>query len=277
MPVAPAVQPSSPAAMPQPFIPPQPTGFQGSMMPPTGTGMAYGAATPSFAPPPPPPGSMAIPGAGFLQPPPGAGNAAVVGAVPAAPVVKLPPGVQCPGSYPARARKWDFCKNAKGDPMLHIIFALRVGVDENKEPVYVDFPREKRFSFTESAIDRTYESLGYMGWHGDDLRELIGENSFDLGKVEVEVTLDYGQPYVDEKGRTRQAQPEIAWVNPLGSIRGQKMDADELDDWCANMASMRRSKRGTSSAAARVVAEGAKSHGNAAPDFKADSGDEIPF
>lgn len=162
--------------------------------------------------------------------------------------------------------------------MLSIVFELRIGEDENEQPIYVEFPRERRFSFLEAAVERTFESLEYMGWTGDDPTEFAGGKGFNLGEKEVDVTLQYGRPYIDDKGRAWGEAPEIAWINPLNGIRGKKIAADDLKAWGASLAAERRKKRKAQQVAAKAVGANGTGANVKAPDFQTTDPDEqIPF
>lgn len=274
-----------------------------SSTPPVGTSVTPSTAPTTVTPPPTPhfaPGGASqpmnhasmmgnVPGATTTQMPPlgGAPGTLIGSIVPtnqnanaAAPVsaegrFRLPPGVTCPGSYVARAKSWDFRPTQGGDVMLCVIFEIKTGIDADGKSVWADFPRAKNLAFTDNSEARSYESLGYMGWKGDDLSELA-ENGGPI-KEEVDVQIQMSSEWEDSKGVKHPPSPEIAWINPLNGIRGEKIDAPTLKDWAASMKERRKAKLAAAKPSEALKKVIHNSGGTAPGGFTPGADDDIPF
>jgi hypothetical protein len=115
--------------------------------------------------------------------------------------------------------------------------------DDNKEQVVVEFKltdaSDPDFGysiswfgfFTDKALQRTIESLRYLGWKGDDLAELPTLAETGMLPEEVDLVVEHEE----YKGALR---AKVAWVNKPGGGRVQlakPMEADSLKSFAARM------------------------------------------
>lgn len=184
---------------------------------------------------------------------------------------RLPPNVACPGNYTARAKTWGFRPTQGGDVMLAVLFEIKTGVDGHGNAVWHDFPRPKNLAFTDKSEERSFESLKYMGWNGNDIMDLA-KNGGGINQ-EVDVTIQMSGEWEDTKGKKRPPSPEIAWINPISGIRGEEIATPILASWAAKMNEKRKAKlsAGTPSEAVKKLLE---KEGTSVPGGKED---EIPF
>ena len=114
------------------------------------------------------------------------------------------------GSYKARAEDADLSETNAGNPQVAVLLRLISGGPAVEQQLITWYG-----SFTEKAIDRTLESLRYLGWKGDDLSNLQG-----VGTSEVTVVIEHGE---DPEGKLR---ARVKWINSGGGLAVKKrMDA----------------------------------------------------
>lgn len=143
------------------------------------------------------------------------------------------------GVYRARAREGALTTSKTDKPMLVVTFEI---VDDGE---WKGACMTWRGFFTEKTTDRTFESLRYCGWRGDDINNLDGIK-------DNEVELDIKREKYKEKW-----EPKIQWVNKPGTIKaGAPMAADRATAFAAAMrraAEASRVKTGAGSAPAGNV------------------------
>lgn len=115
------------------------------------------------------------------------------------------------GTYKARATQVLLTQSkTKGTPGIQVNFQIQ---DE-------DFAGESiRWDgwLTEKTAERTFESLRYCGWHGDDISVFAGEgvlDGCDMNDVEIVVKMEpYDGPNEEYQGKSF---PRVQWVNKSG-------------------------------------------------------------
>lgn len=106
-------------------------------------------------------------------------------------------------------------------------------------------------TFTDNTTERIIESLGHMGWQGDDLSEFDGisdERAMELLPNEVELACDV-EPAREYNGKHYDARLRINWVNRIGGGRfvfdsETRIQGSSLKSFAAQMRSTIKSVRG---------------------------------
>lgn len=101
--------------------------------------------------------------------------------------------------------------------------------------------------FTEKTVDRTMQSLRYLGWETDDLSDLAG-----IGSNEVRVVIEHEE---DQQGEMR---ARVKWINGGGGI-GLK---DKMDDNAARAFAARMKGAAIASRSAQPRNGGKSGSGN---------------
>lgn len=117
------------------------------------------------------------------------------------------------GRYKARGVEGALSTTSKGNPQVAVL--LEITQDgPHKGETYTWYGH-----FTEKTEERTFESLRYLGWAGDDLTDLRG-----IDANEVSITIGHEE---DEGGKT---YPRVRWINAAGGGLAIK---DRMDDTAA--------------------------------------------
>lgn len=118
------------------------------------------------------------------------------------------------GEHGARAKKWGFKKNKKGDEEIWVLFTLDAGED-----VFW------RGNFSEKGLKHTVKALRAMGWKGDDLSNLAG---LDTNHVDL---------VLEEREWNGEVKTEVKWVNSAGGGMhvSASMPGESLASFAAEM------------------------------------------
>jgi hypothetical protein len=99
-----------------------------------------------------------------------------------------------PGTYKARAKEWALGMSKNGKEQIALMFEVTSGEYAGQSITWFGY-------FTETAVDRTLDSLRHCGWASDNLTELDS-----LSANEVELVLDSEE--FEGKERLK-----VKWVN----------------------------------------------------------------
>lgn len=154
-----------------------------------------------------------------------------------------------PGTYKARAIEGALGLTSTESEQVAVRFAITQGPHQGDEITWYGF-------FTEKTIDRTLESLRYMGWAGDDLSELNG-----IDKNEVSLVIEHEERDFNGEMKT---VARVRWVNSGGGGLKNKLEGAPLKAFAARMKGhvvAQRQKMGLPNA----TAPRARATGNDAP------------
>jgi len=133
-----------------------------------------------------------------------------------------------PGHYKARAVEGDFGVAGTGTKQVAVLFQIADGESQGEHITWYGY-------FTPSTSERTIESLRHCGctFPGDDLTNLDGLTSNEVGLVLEEDVDQHGQPKVDEDGNPL---VRVRWVNRgAGVALGTRMTAADKKAFAAEM------------------------------------------
>ena len=123
-----------------------------------------------------------------------------------------------PGTYTAKVASFDWGTTPKGNEQLALTFNVE---GHGKITAYLYWTKD-------SVIDRSFESLRYCGWTGDDLTKL------DLADLQKPVEIVVENEEWEGKTRTK-----VAWINdPNRAVAvANRMTEDALKKFAARMKS----------------------------------------
>jgi hypothetical protein len=164
------------------------------------------------------------------------------------------------GNYRARAVEGALGYTSKGKEQVAIRFTILEGDQAGQYLTWYGY-------FSEKTVERTFESLEFCGWDGDDLADLSG-----IDKNEVSIKVEHEQ---DEQGEVR---ARIRWINSGGGLAmKERMDEGQAKAFAARMRGelvARKQRKGAAAQAARPPAQRRQPPLQAPP---ADASDDIPF
>lgn len=121
------------------------------------------------------------------------------------------------GTFKAKALGWGLGLSNSGTEQVAITFGIVGGPHEGQTLTWYG-------SFSDQAIERTFESLRHCGWSGDNLAALTG---LDANEVEI---------VVDEEVYEGKARTKVKWVNrPRGPALKHQLSGPALDAFAARM------------------------------------------
>lgn len=121
------------------------------------------------------------------------------------------------GRHIARAQEWKLGISKNGTEQIAVLFETR----EGERIVWYGF-------FTERTVERTMDSMDYMGWDGVDVGSPMG-----LGKNEVELVVEHEQ---NDEGKTF---ARVRWVNRLGGLSvSEELTGGKLANFKSRMAGL---------------------------------------
>lgn len=167
------------------------------------------------------------------------------------------------GRHIAKAIEWKLGLTSTGKEQIGVLFQLQDG----QTITWYGY-------FTENTVDRTLESLEYMGWDGVDIADPKG---LDANEVQLVV-----EPETNDEGKTF---PKVRWVNRIGGGLAMKeeLSGGALQNFKQRMAGAvlaRRQSKPASSTQQRRPAPSRQSSGARDDDFGPSNyglDDEIPF
>lgn len=119
----------------------------------------------------------------------------------------------------SKALEWVLGESENGKPHIAVSFKIK---DTDGEEKFVSW----RGFFTDAAIDRTIESLRYLGFEGDDLGNLVG-----LDKNEVELV-------VEDEEYEGKVYARVQWINkPRAPMVKTVLEGQKLSAFAAQMKS----------------------------------------
>jgi hypothetical protein len=159
----------------------------------------------------------------------------------------------------SRAKQWALGEASTGKEQVAVSFAVP---NENGDGEH--FVAWYGY-FTEGAVDRTIESLRYMGFEGDNLLELVG-----LDKNEVELVIE------DEEYEGK-IHEKVQWINkPGGALVKKALEGDKAKTFAALM--KEKFRIADASAGKKPVRQAAKTPPPAGPlGGDPPPSDDIPF
>lgn len=98
------------------------------------------------------------------------------------------------GTHKARAREWALGHSSTGKEQVAVLFEITQGEHAGKAITWFGY-------FTDTAVDRTLDSLRHCGWAGDNFVDMTG---LDANEVELVIEPD------TYEGKTRD---RVRWVN----------------------------------------------------------------
>lgn len=121
------------------------------------------------------------------------------------------------GTYKAKASHWWWEQSNNGNYYLTVVFPLP---PENDTEGSEDASVMARLFFTDAAVDRSVESLRYLGWTGDDIAKITdGVGGLDANEVSIVVE---HESYTDDKGQEHQGA-RVRWINrPRSAMLGPR-------------------------------------------------------
>lgn len=140
-------------------------------------------------------------------------------------------------------------------------------------------------TFTDNTSERIIESLGHMGWQGEDLSDFDGmtdEQAMQALPNEVELVCDV-EPARTHNGKQYEARLRINWVNRVGGGRfvfdeETRLTGQSLKQFGAKMRSTVKSVRGAGGSRRATPANGSHSSSNQPhPNAPGGRSDEPPF
>lgn len=125
--------------------------------------------------------------------------------------------------YRGKAKEWTMSLSSTEKPMLVVLFDVLTEGAAEKALTWRGF-------FTEKTMDRTIESLRFMGFEGDDLSQLEG-----LDRNEVELVVE-DEEYTDGESGEVKYSAKVQWVNrPKALSVKNVLEGDGLKAFAAQM------------------------------------------
>lgn len=124
------------------------------------------------------------------------------------------------GKHPAKAKSALLGKAKTGTHQVGVEFVFTDGPNAGKHITWYGF-------FTDGTRDRTFESLRYAGWKGDDLTDLSSLSAEDVPTVQL---------VLEQEDHNGQTQVKVRWVNRLGGPAvGEVLGADDAKAFAESM------------------------------------------
>jgi len=167
------------------------------------------------------------------------------------------------GTHKARGKEWGLGHSSTGKKQVAVLLELTQGEHAGKCITWFGY-------FTDGAVDRTLDSLRYLGWEGDDFVHLTG---LDANEVEIVITAE------TYEGKTRD---RVQWINrPARLALREQMSPAAAAAFAASMrakAIAHKQAHGparTPGSRATPNTPAVSTHGAGLPDQF--DGDDIPF
>lgn len=175
------------------------------------------------------------------------------------------------GTYTAKAVDWKFGYTEKGDPQVGVSFEITQEGSQKGRHI------TKYLFFTEKTVDRSIDSLRYMGLDGDDLSVLANRGG-GLDKNEVSIVVEH-DTYNDK------TRAQVSWINRVASVvMNREMAPEDITSFAEQMkqklrsADIRRQAREKSSSAPMRRPDPTPSRGPEQPPRASGmNDDDIPF
>jgi hypothetical protein len=102
------------------------------------------------------------------------------------------------GRYKARGVEAALGVTGTGKEQVAVLVEVTDGPAKGEQLTWYGF-------FTDATVERTFESLRYLGWSGDDLTDLRG-----IDANEVTIIVEH------ETGSDNKVRPRVKWINAPG-------------------------------------------------------------